>query len=187
MKWGELSSLVSRFGCLECLSLKSGREMGRPPGTSVQLPLPSPSASWALPIWTLRSPPTCQGRYVILSKLVFPALTQAAFVKALAGWGMNGGDFFALAFETCLSNLGGETAPPSGSLGSMPIFPGVGPHIPGFRAPSEEAHQRKLFNLCNFICIGLAASNPRLNTELAVKSTKGAQLYLGPTPIIPLH
>lgn len=61
-----------------------------------------------------------------MSKLVFPALTQAAFVKALAGWGMNGGDFFALASETCLSNLGGETAPPSGSLGSMPIFPGVG-------------------------------------------------------------
>lgn len=151
--------------------------MGRPPGTSMQLPIPSPSVSSSLPVWTLCSPPTCQGRYVILSKLVFPALTQEAFVKALAGWGMNGSDFFALAFESCLSNLGGETAPPSGSLGSKPTFPGVGPHIPGFRAPGEESHQRKkAFYLWNFICFGLAASNPRLNKELAVRVPRGTAL-----------
>lgn len=53
---------------------------------------------------------------------------------------MNGGDFFALASETCLNNLGGETAPPSGFLGSVPIFPRVGPRLPGVWTPNQESH-----------------------------------------------
>lgn len=107
-----------------------------------------------------------------MSKLVFPALTQAAFVKALAGWGMNGGDFFALASETSLSNLGGETAPPSGFVGSK-LISGVGPHIPGVRAPKEASHQRNPLYLWDFFCIGLAASDPRLNKEPAVRVPTG--------------
>lgn len=58
------------------------------------------------------------------------------------------GDFFALASATHLNHLGGETAPPSGCLGSKPIFPGVGPYRPGFCAfcrktlsKLEELHQ----------------------------------------------
>lgn len=40
------------------------------------------------------------------------------------------GDFFALASATRLNNLGGETAPPSGCLGSKPIFPELAPYRP---------------------------------------------------------
>ena len=51
---------------------------------------------------------------------------------------------FALASETCLSNLGGETAPPSGSMGSKLVFLGVGPHIPGFTAPRRHLTRETL-------------------------------------------
>lgn len=87
---------------------------------------------------------------------------------------MNGGDFFALASETCLNNLGGETAPPSGCFSSMPIFPGVGPHVSGVRAPNRESQQRNPFYLWKFICTGLAASDLRLNKEPAVRVPTGS-------------
>lgn len=117
--------------------------------------------------------PTCQRRYGVLSQLVFPALTQAAFVKALAGWGMNGGDFFALASETCLSNLGGDTAPPSGCLGSLPVFPGVGLRIPGFKAPSGGVSPGKPFVLVEFHlhCFGCFRSKIK---ELVVRVPTGS-------------
>lgn len=76
-----------------------------------------------------------------------------------------------LASETFLCNLGGETAPSSGSLGSMPIFPGVRPRIPGFRASNRSLTRETLFiYLGNFICIGLAASDPWLNKEQVVRA-----------------
>lgn len=51
---------------------------------------------------------------------------------------------------------------------------GVGPRIPGVRVPNRESHQRNPFYLRNFICIGLAASDPRLNKEPAVSVPTGS-------------
>jgi hypothetical protein len=78
------------------------------------------------------------------------------------------GDFFALASATRLTNLGGETAPPSGSLGSKPIFSGLGPYRPGFWVLRGVTSPEKTFqNLRNFTGIGLAMSEPKLRRNSA--------------------
>ena len=134
IKWGERLSLILRLRTPGISQLPERLRNRVASWTPIQLPVPSPGF-----LGSYQSGPSsphlrARDRYGVVLKLVFPALTQTAFVKALAGWGMNGGDFLALASETCLSNLGGETAPPSGCLGSKPV-PGGGSSLTWLQGP----------------------------------------------------